>query len=245
MIPESSPAVARAPPVRLATVAAACAAVAAAGVLGWWASAPDRPPVAPPVRVQPLASGPAPLRFAPAQPDPDQVRSALGQVRSVYVNGGPDALLRASVDCARRLQVHPGQLDHCLAFDIYAADVLPPSDGDGADSDWFDESGDRAIALARAALPAGVDAANRVSQVRALTMAVLPRLTPADVDRGVRRASARDGPRGLREATLTRPRERLRAKALHGGRGRSGREPETAAAPPPSGPDLSKIVPPT
>lgn len=166
----------------------------------------------------------------------------MGQVRSVYVNGGPDALVRASVDCARRLQVHPGQLDHCLAFDIYAADVLPPSD---ADSDWFGDSGERAIALARAALPPGVDAGNRVSQVRALTMAVLPRLTPADVDRGVRRASARDRPRRMREASLERPPGRLRAKAPHGGTGRPDREAQSAAAPAPSGPDLSKIVPPT
>jgi hypothetical protein len=194
-----------------------------------------RPP-SPELVAPPPAPPPPPLRYAADQPDPSQVRSAFGEVRRLYVNGGPGALVRASADCARRLQADPSRLDHCLAFDIYAADVLPPSPEPTGDAAWFDDSDTRAIALARAALPGWIDAANRVAQVRALTTAVLPRPAPARVASAERRRHAA-GARIAQESRRRASPSRHRASAVE-------HEPPAPPVPPPSGPDLSKIVPP-
>lgn len=148
---------------------------------GLWLLSPDKgfapaPPASSPAQVEdipPPAPKPAPLRFAAPEPNPQQVRRAYDEVRAAYSGGGPEALAKASVDCAKGLQQDPGRLDECLAFDVYAADILPPDGSEAAG--WFRDAPDRDLALARAALPADVDAADRLGQVRALTTVVLPR----------------------------------------------------------------------
>lgn len=157
-------------------LAAAVALVASAG-LAWWvaepnpaadvAAAPPQPAAAPP---QP----PPPLRYAAADADPAQVRDALADVKQAYSEGGAEGLVQSSAACARELSSDPRRLDYCLAYDVYAAQVVPPSAGPSA-ADWFKESRDRDLALARAALPASVDAAARMAQVDELTHAVLPK----------------------------------------------------------------------
>lgn len=158
----------------LGIIAAAIIAVAASAGLASWLAAPDRrtdvaaAPAPPPAAatVEPIQ----PLRFAAADPDPNQVRRAWGDVQQGYANGGPEALVRASQACARTLPSDPQSLDYCLAYDRYAAAVAHE---DGAD--WFAESPARDLALARTALPEGVDPSNRLEQVAALTQAVLPK----------------------------------------------------------------------
>jgi hypothetical protein len=159
--------------------AAVVALVASAG-LAWWIASPTQPAdvVAPPAQPPPPAAPahqtkPEPLRYAPAEPDPAQVRQALVDVQQAYADGGAEGLVQASAACARQLPLDPRRLDYCLAYDVYAAQIVPPGSGPAA-ADWFKEARDRDAALAAAALPAGVDAANRMAQVGELTRAVLP-----------------------------------------------------------------------
>jgi hypothetical protein len=175
-------------------IVAAVVALAASAGLAWWIAAPNpaadvsavRPPTAPAAQ-RPAAP---PLRYASAEPDPNQVRRALGEVTRTYAVGGADALVEASTACAKALAIDPRRLDYCLAYDVYASAIVPP--GSGPQADWFAEGGDRDLALARTALPRSVDAANRIAQVGALTQAVLPKLVlqrPAAVrTRQVRKA---------------------------------------------------------
>ena len=183
--------------------AGALAAVAVSAALGYWLAFPDRTPPPPaPARAaaaltQPAPKPPRPLRYAGPEPAPGQVKAAFDHVRALYAEGGPGALVKASVDCAKDLQRDPRQLDQCLAFDIYAADILPAGRGDDAAA-WFHDR-DRDLALARSALPAGSDAADRIGQVRALTTAVLPRPKVERV-RDTGRPVARAEPARLRKA---------------------------------------------
>jgi hypothetical protein len=171
---------------RLGIALAAVLAVIVSVALAWWLAAPDRSAqlVATPAPAQATAPAPpaaapaAPLRYAAADPDPDQVRRAWTDVRQTYSDGGPEALVRASQACARAAPANPQTLDYCLAYDIYAAEVAP-SDAAQGQGGWFAGSGDRGLALARSALPDGVDAHNRLAQVAALTTAVLPKARPA------------------------------------------------------------------
>jgi hypothetical protein len=174
---------------RLGIALAAGLAVIVSAALAWWLAAPDRsaqldaqpaPATAPtqPAAPEPPAAAPAPpLRYAAAEPDPDQVRRAWNDVRQTYSDGGPEALVRSSQACARAAPANPQTLDYCLAYDIYSAEVAPSDAGDGQGG-WFAGSGDRGLALARSALPDGVDAHNRLAQVAALTTAVLPKAKP-------------------------------------------------------------------
>jgi len=173
---------------RLGIVLAAMVAVIASAGLAWWLAAPDRSAdvaavqtpaaaVAPPAAAAPAAPA-QPLRYAAADPDPNQVRRAWADVRQTYIDGGPEALARASQACAKAAPANPQTLDYCLAYDIYAAEVAP-SDAAEGQGGWFAGSGDRGLALARSALPQGVDAHNRLAQVAALTTAVLPKARPA------------------------------------------------------------------
>jgi hypothetical protein len=72
---------------------------------------------------------------------------------------------------------------------------VAPSDAAEGQGGWFAGSGDRGLALARSALPEGVDAHNRLAQVAALTTAVLPKVKPerprAQVAHVARRRPAR------------------------------------------------------
>ena len=179
------------PPRRSAGVAfAALLAAAAAAGFGWWIGTP-RPVATAPPPVGFVAERPAPVRYASAEPVPAQVRQAYDQVRAAYADGGAEALVRASQACAQRLQRDPRNLDRCLAFDVYAGDVLPePAASPDNGAAWFHDGDARAVALARSALPVEVDASDRVAQVRALTIAVLPK-PPKPPPAGVRRIAER------------------------------------------------------
>ncbi|HEV2530785.1 hypothetical protein [Phenylobacterium sp.] len=170
-----------APPSRLGIVLAALVAAAASASLAWWFAVPDRsadiaavPAAAP---APPPAAAAQPVRYDAADPDANQVRRAWADVRQAYSTGGPEALVRASQACAGAVPAAPTTLDYCLAYDIYAAEVAP-GDGSQGQAGWFSGSGDRGLALARSALPEGVDAHNRLAQVAALTTAVLPKAKP-------------------------------------------------------------------
>jgi len=185
----------------LGLVLAAVLAIGASAGLAWWVAAPDRTAdvatAPPPEAATPLAAAPAPppLRYAAADPDPGAVRRAWGDVREAYVDGGPEALVRASQGCAKALPSDPQRLDYCLAYDLYASAIVA-----GHAGDWFADSTARDLALARTALPDGVDPTNRIEQVAALTTAVLPKpkaqkpkakVLKAKVAKSVRHAPAR------------------------------------------------------
>lgn len=160
----------------LGVVLAAILAVLASAGLAWWFAAPQAPPQilnAPPEHVDAAPARPAaPLRYAPAEPDTDQVKQAWRETQAGYVDGGPDALVRGSMGCARALPEDPRRLDYCVAYDIYASEITA---GDGGAADWFRDAGQRDLALARMALPEGADPANRIAQLGALTRAVIPK----------------------------------------------------------------------
>lgn len=177
---------------RLGVIVAALLALCASAGLAWWFAAPN--PAAslhdptPPAAVIPKTAPAAPLSFAGDEPDPNQVRRAWRDVQAAYVDGGPDALVRASETCARSLPAEPQTLDYCVALDTYAGEIVPA--GTGSQADWFHDSGQRDLALARTALPGGADPQNRIAQVAALTRAVLPKAEPPKpaVVRAVRHA---------------------------------------------------------
>lgn len=205
-------------------ILAGVAALAASAGLAWWVAAPDRgadvaavPPPAP--VTQAIAPAPAPLRFAAADPDPNQVRQAWADVRQAYVDGGADALVRASQVCAKGLPTAPQRLDYCLAYDRYAEAVA------GAQADWFADSPARDLALARTALPEGVDAQNRIEQVGALTRAVLPKPKP-------RASRPKAPPAKAPHHAAARPKP-VKAKA-HAHRGVLGKQLRPAIGPPPA-----------
>lgn len=179
-IPDDEDLVEAGPRPGLGVIVAGLVAALASVAMAWWVVAPDRsrqiaavPPVATaPVKAEPPA---APLRYAAADPNPDQVRRAWRDVRQTYRDGGPEALVRGSQACAQGVPGDPRSLDYCLAYDIYASAVAT----DAGQADWFGDSADRGLALARTALPEGLDAPNRIAQVAALTRAVLPKAQPA------------------------------------------------------------------
>jgi hypothetical protein len=164
-----------APRGRVGVLVAGALALAASAGLAWWTLSPDRTETAPPPAAPPAAAPapPQPLRYAPDEPDPAQVKRAHREAQSVYVAGGPQALVRASAACAKAAPADPGRLDYCLGLDTYAREIVSGA-ADPAAADWFADQG-RDLALARTALPAGSDAANRLAQVEALAQAVLPK----------------------------------------------------------------------
>jgi hypothetical protein len=165
----------------LGVILAAALAIAASAGLAWWVASPNSTATNAAVDVgaapqpAPVAPRPAPqpLRYAAADPDPNQVRQALVDVQKAYAEDGADGLLQASAACAKALPADPRRLDYCLAYDAYAAMIVPP--GSGPQADWFADGGERDLALARTALPGSANAANRIAQVAALTRAVVPR----------------------------------------------------------------------
>jgi hypothetical protein len=197
-----------APRSRLGVVLAALVAAAASAGLAWWVAAPGRsrvePPPAPVVAPR-MAEPPQPLRYAPDEPDPAQVKRAYGDVQGAYTNGGPGALVSASTACAKATPGDPQRLDYCLAFDTYAAEIVSGGVDEAAAADWFADSGSRDLALARSALPAGADAENRLAQVSALAQAVLPKPVVA-------KPKAKAKPRPKIKAKLKR-RPKAKAKA--------------------------------
>lgn len=213
--PQPPPGASAPEPRRSGVALAAIVALAVFAGLGLWLSSRAEPEASLRQAIAAVAPGlpaaPQPVRYAAADPAPAQVKAAYDHVRTVYADGGPDALVKASAACAKGLSREPRQLDRCLAFDMYAADILPAGGGDEAAA-WFHDP-DRALALARSALPAGADAADRIGQVRALTMAVLPkpriervRAAPARLQKA-RRVAARRArpPRRARLVKATAP----------------------------------------
>ena len=179
-IPDDEELVEAGPRPRLGVILAGLVAALTSVAMAWWVVAPDRSrqiAASPLVATAPAKAAPpaAPLRYAAADPDPDQVRRAWRDVRRTYGDGGPEALVRGSQACARGVPGDPQSLDYCLAYDIYASAVAT----DRGQADWFGDAGDRGLALARTALPEGLDAPNRIAQVAALTQAVLPKARPA------------------------------------------------------------------
>jgi hypothetical protein len=167
-----------APRGRVGVLVAGLVALAASAGLAWWTLSPDREPAAPAPDLRPALqaqapAAPQPLRYAPDEPDPGQVKRAHGDVQAAYVAGGPQVLVRASAACAGALPADPARLDYCLAYDTYAREIVS-ADADKGAADWFADQG-RDLALARTALPGGSDAGNRLQQVEALAQAVLPK----------------------------------------------------------------------
>ena len=217
---------------RPGAVLAALLALGASIGFGVWLGSSDRslapPPAATPPPDQsrgPPQPAPSPVRFATAEPVPQQVREAYDRVRAVFVDGGPNALMKASVECAKRLQQDPTRLDECVAFDIYAADIVPPDGSDDSAAAWFHDAPDRDLALARAALPAGTDAADRLGQVRALTTIVPPKPK-------LHRAKAGAGKHAAAHRAAHKPKLSIRRAHVH--RVHGPRRAGTAWEPPPS-----------
>ncbi|MDE2487380.1 MAG: hypothetical protein KGO51_08280 [Alphaproteobacteria bacterium] len=187
---------------RIGALAAGFLALAASAALAWWVAHPQRTP-APPAPAPPPrpAAASQPLRYASDEPDPAQVRRAYGDVQKAFAEGGPDALVQASLACASDAPADPGRLDYCLAFDDYAALVVRGARDAQAQTQWFGAAPDRDLALARSVLPQDVDAGNRLAQVSALTTAVLPKPKLAHPrphvrpTRARRRAEAHERPR--------------------------------------------------
>lgn len=168
---------------RLPAMLATLLALAASGSLGWWIASTERggelrTASQPPAQVAAPAASAEPMQYAPADPDPTQVRNAYQQAQNIYADGGPEALIGASMSCAKAVKVEPKILDYCLAFDVYAGQILSPGSPDQAQADWFRDSPARDLALARAALPAHLSADVRLQQVAALTLAALPEAAP-------------------------------------------------------------------
>jgi hypothetical protein len=112
---------------------------------------------------------------------------------------------------------------------------VPPGSGPAA-ADWFKEARDRDVALVAAALPAGVDAANRMAQVGQLTRAVLPSEAAEAKPPTLRVAKATPAKPGKAAATKAKS---VKAKAAASGkaarskvvRGRSEEEPWSPPGP--------------
>ena len=169
---------------RIGTILAGAVALAASAALAWWAAGPDRtgepaPPAPAPAVAQAPEPAPAPLRYAPDEPDPRQVKEAWRKVQTAFIDGGAQALVQGSLACAKETPADPRRLDYCLAFDDYAEEIVRGAPDAAAQADWFSGAADRDLALAQSVLPAGVEAANRLAQVSALTTAVLPKPKPA------------------------------------------------------------------
>lgn len=195
-------------------LAAVVAALASAG-LAWWVAAPQGPGplernAPPPAVASPAPAPPAPLRYAALDPDPAQVKRAWRDSRQAYVDGGPQALVDASVVCARTVPAEPQRLDYCVAYDVYAGEIVPPDAG--APADWFRDSAGRDLALARSALPGEADPANRIAQLTALTRAVIPRPAVARAARPKAQKAAIHRP----ARAAARPGHPARRHAVHG-----------------------------
>ena len=108
-----------APRGRMGVLVAAFLALAASGGLAWWMLSPERPEVAPspaaslPASAPTPPAAPQPLRFAPDEPDPAQVKTAHADVQAAFVAGGPQVLQRASAACAKaKAKPHPKTKPH-------------------------------------------------------------------------------------------------------------------------------------
>jgi hypothetical protein len=170
---------------RLGVVLGALAAgLASAGVVYWMGVGSHRPAPAP----SGLA---APVGYAPARPDPDQVMRAYEQLQEVYGARGTSGVTSFARSCANAVRADPGMLDFCLAFDLYAAALGRDEAAVGA---WRAEAESRDLALARSVLPAGEDAAARLAEVGAMARKVsLDAFPTAAGSKAARPATPRTG----------------------------------------------------
>lgn len=209
---------------RIGAIVGGFLALAASAVLAWWAANPERSAAPPAPAVPAHASAPVqPLRYASDEPDPAQVKQAYTEVQKAFTERGGPALVEISLSCAQKTPADPRRLDYCLAFDVYAAEIVHGAPDAADQADWFEQAPDRDLALARSVLPEDVDAANRLAQVRALTVAVLPKPKPTPAKaRPVRarrhhavkaKVKAKPKPAHLRKAHAVRPKPAHRAAA--------------------------------
>lgn len=216
------------PPRRFGVILAGLVALFASAGLSWWIAKPSdesNVAAAPPPPAPPPAAAPSKpvthVGYAPADPDAGQVRQSLADVQQAYADGGAEGLVQASAACARKLAADPSRLDYCLAFDVYAAQILPPDSGPAA-VDWFHEAQDRDLALARAALPGSVDATNRLTQVAALTRAVVaPTAEDDNTPAQVAKAAPHKPPLAVKATQVAKPKPKAaKAKAVKSRRAR-------------------------
>jgi hypothetical protein len=132
-------------------------ALAFSAGLVWWLAAPNAPGHGSGVVVQ---TTPRPQPKASATADAAQVQRAFEAVQDAYADSGAEGLARANADCEAALKGDPRVLDYCLAFALYAGAVAPELTGPDADA--------TRLAVARVALPPGVDPVARLGAVRAL-----------------------------------------------------------------------------
>lgn len=165
---------------RLGLIAGGLAVLAAAGGLAWWltADAPDAPQNVSAAQVaQAQQSRSQTPLLASASADESQVRRAYEQFQTVYADLGAPGLASFSQNCAKAVGGDPRILDYCLAFDAYATSVA-------AEEPWFADADYRHVELARTALPAGTDPAQRIVEVarltRVATRAPAPAAAPAE-----------------------------------------------------------------
>jgi len=189
--------------IRPGTVLGAMAAALASAGLVYWISAAGDSTLggARALRDEP-ATAPA---HAPVHADAGEVIRAYEKLQQIYADAGAVEVARSARSCAQALSIHPQSLDFCVAFNLLAADIAPgaaPADAD------------QQLALVRAALPPGVDAAGRLAQLRALTRQAslqipagptapsqLARGGPAKPDGAQERVAAKTAPHSVKAAS--------------------------------------------
>jgi uncharacterized protein YecT (DUF1311 family) len=152
---------------RAGVVVGALAAVVVSAGLAWWLSGDDRGRmVSQAEATTPGVAAPQPrVSLASTAPDPGQVKRAYDEVRTVYADGGAQALADVLRGCAETLMSDPRILDYCLAFDMYAQAIAPPQ---GEAAQWFQVGEARRLRLARQALPPAADPEGRLAEIAQL-----------------------------------------------------------------------------
>jgi uncharacterized protein YecT (DUF1311 family) len=188
---------------RGAIVGAVLAAAASAG-LAWYLTGPE--PTAPPPPKPEVAQVAPKLQLASLNADPAQVERAYEQVQNVYAEQGVAGLARFSEGCGEALAKDPRVLDFCLAFDLFAQAVAPPS---GDQAAWFAAGETRRLRLTQAALPAGADPQARIDAVEQLmrrasgTEAARPEPQPTPLPRPTLQRAAAPSPAAKAAARQT------------------------------------------
>jgi hypothetical protein len=141
-------------------LAGGLAAVLASAGLAWWLTTDDTVFRSPAVtEVRPRADL---VRLASAGADQEQVRRAYEEFATVYADSGAEGLERFRASCEASLKGDPRILDYCLAFGLFAETVQPQAPGSAGAGDA------ERLAMVRAALPPGGDAAGRILEGRQL-----------------------------------------------------------------------------
>jgi hypothetical protein len=152
-------------PGRVGTILYAVAAVLCSAALAVWAFSGQRNEAA-------VASAtlrpPLPAAFAAVDPDPEQARRAYQGLQEIYANRGMSGVIEFAKSCPDFVTAAPSQLDFCLAFLIDAAALASRSPSESARR-WSEGAAAEQLALARRAVPPGVDPKARVATVQQFT----------------------------------------------------------------------------